>query len=266
MRRELIHICGPISIYSYGIAITLGVLIFMWLVQKHPLFKKLHLQDTFVDILIVGIVTGVIGGRLFYVLSEPDVTLSLKNFISFWEGGFSILGTILALVLILPIFLKKRGVPILPVLDLFSIYVPLLQSISRVGCFLAGCCYGIPSNLSWAITYTNSNTVAPLFIAMHPTQLYSVIILLIIFLTMFLLLQKIFKKPGQLTCIYLALASAERFIVDFWRADRTFFAKDIVPLGITHRFSISQLIALGIFVIVCIVFIYISTRSHKHYE
>ena len=103
-------------------------------------------------------------------------------------------------------------------------------------------------------------------IALHTTQLYSSLLLFIIFLSMYFVFQKIVKKPGQLICIYLILASMERFAVDFWRGDRIFFNQNSLSLMLTRTFSIHQLIAVGIFVTTGILFMYISTINIKQYE
>lgn len=269
MRRELIHICGPFSIYSYGVAIAFGVLIFAWLMQRDPRYKKLNINNKLIDILIGGIITGVFGGRLLYVLTEPEADKSLMSFLSFWEGGFSVLGAILGILAVMPWFLKKIRVPIIPFLDVVAIYAPLLQSISRVGCFFAGCCYGAITNLPWAMTYTDPNTAAPMHIPLHPTQLYSAIILGFIFLVMYLFLQKIIRRPGQLLMAYLMLSSAERFFVDFWRADRVFIEPEnsfltiftsILPID---QLSVNQLIALAIIVTSGIIYLLISALVPK---
>src|SRR5271156_1771461 len=98
MRRELLHICGPISIHSYGVAIAIGVLIFAWLIQRDSKYIQLNIGNKLIDILIASIITGVFGGRLLYILTEPEADQTLTSFLSFWEGGFSILGCILGIL------------------------------------------------------------------------------------------------------------------------------------------------------------------------
>jgi phosphatidylglycerol:prolipoprotein diacylglycerol transferase len=269
MRRELFHICGPFSIYSYGVAICIGLLLVNFLIRRHPQFTALNLKDRFIDILIIGIVAGIAGGRLLFVLTELEGTPSFSDIFSYWEGGFSVLGSIISIILTLVWYTKKVGIPFLPLLDLFAIYAPLLQGVSRFGCFFAGCCYGAATNLPWAFTYTDPNTVAPMCVPMHPTQLYSAGILLLLFAAMYFFIQRYTTKQGQLLSIYLILASLERFTVDFWRADRTFISSSILPEWMVHYFSVNQLIALGIILVSSVTGILLSMRSHKantHYE
>ncbi len=218
--HTLLHIYGPFAIHSYGLMIALGLLLFMFLTRRDPRYSALNLDAHFSMILSVGIIAAILGGRLLFYASYPDQIQSVMQFFAFYEGGFSILGAISAVVLTLPFYLKVIGIPIVPLLDLFAIYAPLLQSISRIGCFLAGCCYGLPTTQPWGIIYTDATTVAPLNVCMHPTQLYSAALLLLIFAFQYFIGRNWFKYSGQLTCSYLFLVAAERFTVDFWRGDR----------------------------------------------
>jgi phosphatidylglycerol---prolipoprotein diacylglyceryl transferase len=255
--RELIHIYGPFSIYSYGVAIAFGILTFMWFVQHDPRFKKLNLEKYFTNIIGVGVALAIIGGRGLALLSSHD-PFNFWDLFVFWQGGMSILGAIICVLLFGSFYLRIIKIPILPLLDLIAIYAGILQGFGRIGCFFAGCCYGLPTKLGWAICYTDSNTSAPIGIWMHPTQLYSSIIFFSIFLLMYFILQYKLTKPGQLTTMYLMLASAERFIVGFWRADKEFFANPALSF-----LSINQFIALGILSSASIAFIYF-TLQPKH--
>ncbi len=262
MRRELLHIWGPFSINSYGLAILIGLLVLMWFMQQHPLRKKLLSKDQFIDTLLIGIFIGIAGGRLLYVLNEWDSIDSFIDVFKLWEGGFSVLGSILGILFFLPLYLKKLKIPVVPFFDLAALHAPLLQSIARIGCFFAGCCYGAATNVGWAIMYTDQKSLAPLYEYLHPTQLYSSALLLSIFLFMYFIAQKTCKKPGQLFTLYLILVSLERFIVDFLRDDRIFFTGDT-----THVLSTYQIIALLIAVSAGIMFTAISLRpSNNNYH
>ncbi len=258
MQRELIHIYGPFSIYSYGLAIAVGIALIVWLIQRHPQFSRLNLQNCFTSIVSVSIISGLFGGRLLYTLSEPDGATTLIDFFSYWQGGFSVLGCILGVTLTLPIWLSYCKIPVLPFLDLLAIFAPLLQGISRIGCFCAGCCYGLPTNLPWGVMYTDLDSSAPLGVYIHPTQLYSTVILLGIFALFYFVLQYRLVKPGQLFTAFLVCTSLERFVVDFWRADRTFFDNPSYAV-----FSINQWVALGIIACAGIAFVYFTQRRKK---
>lgn len=240
---ELIHICGPLGIQSYGLFIVLGIIISIFAARRNKRFAQLHLENHYLNIILVSVIAGCIGGRLLEVISEPLLYPHWYDWFALWEGGFSILGSILGIIIILPFYLRYIHIPIVPLFDFVAIYAPLCQSIARLGCFTAGCCYGVATQSMFAVIYTNPQTLAVSGVAIHPTQLYSSFILLCIFIFMYCIAQYRYTKNGQLFSIYLTLAAIERFAVDFWRADR---------IMINNFLSFHQLVALWIIVIVII--------------
>jgi len=234
---ELLHIYGPFGIQAYGLFIMLAIITTVWFIRKDKRFTQLNLEPVYLNIIFVSILAGCFGGRLLEIVSEPDTYPHWYDWFALWQGGFSILGSILGIISIVPIYLKSINIPVLPTYDLVAIYAPLLQAIARLGCFTAGCCYGISTHNFLSVIYTNYKSFAPHGIAIHPTQLYSSAILFIIFLFMYFIGQKVFKKTGQLFITYLIFVALERFITDFWRAER---------IMITHSLSFHQLVALSI--------------------
>jgi len=251
---ELIHIHGSLGIHSYGLFIALGIIIGIAAARYNKRFKQLHLENVYLDIIMVSILAGVIGGRVLEIISEPLLYPHWYDWFAFWQGGYSILGTIIGIIITVPFYLKKIHVPIIPLFDLAAIYAPLCQSIARLGCFAAGCCYGIATHSFCAVVYTNSHTLAPQNIAIHPTQLYSSALLFGIFLFMYFVGQRMCKKDGDLFALYLTLAALERFFVDFWRADR---------IMIGDCLSFHQIVALCIIIAVNLFHYYLSTINTK---
>ncbi len=257
MPQTLLHIWGPISIHSYGAMIAIGLLIFIYLIQKDPRFTKIGLEEHLNPLLILGIITAFVGGRILYLFSHPTLFNHWYDLFSFWEPGFSILGSVLALLVTAPFYLHAMHIPAIPLLDLVTLYAPLLQSISRLGCYLAGCCFGAPTQLPWAITYNNSTSIAPLYVCLHPTQLYSSFLLFLCFVLLYFVIQKRFKKPGQLACWYVILSSSERFLVDFYRGDL------VHTSALPTTFTFYQYIALGMIGAAIIGLIYFSAAKTK---
>lgn len=241
--------------------IAIGLLTFIWGVTRNPRLASLMTIDQFLDVLMVGICVSVLGARLICVATEWHSLNSWVDIFKLWLGGYSILGAILALICFIPLYLKYRGIPILLSLDLFALYAPLMQAIARFGCFFAGCCYGKATALPWAITYTESSTMAPIHIAVHPTQIYSSLILFVIFIFINCWAQKNLKLPGQITFLYLFLAGFERFIIDFFRDDQEFFSAQILTV-----FSLYQWIALAIGIFGLVAFLYITFRAQSHQQ
>jgi phosphatidylglycerol---prolipoprotein diacylglyceryl transferase len=238
---ELIHIYGPFGIQSYGLFIVLAIAITVWAIRRDKRFRQLNLEPVYLNIITVAVLAGCIGGRLVEVITEYQKYAHWYDWFALWQGGFSVLGSILGVIIITPLYLKKIKVPILPTCDLVAIYAPLLQSIARLGCFTAGCCYGTTTKSIFGVIYTNRHTLAPYGITIHPTQLYSSISLFLIFLFMYFIGQRIFKKTGQLFAAYLMFAALERFFVDFWRAER---------IMINELLSLHQIIALALLIAV----------------
>lgn len=240
----LFHIYGPFYANFYGMAVGISILIFTYLVNHDPRRSKLITSDKLQKLILWGTLVGVIGGRLLWAAS--NLPISWYELFEIWQGGLSVLGSIIAILLFAAIYLKQQNIPVLPMLDLVAIYAPLLQAIARLGCFMAGCCYGLPTNHWWGVRYTHPDIYIPSelkCLKLHPTQIYSALILFIVFLLMYNLISKYFKKPGQLIAIYLMLSSLERFLVDYLRADQEFC------MAISKLLSIHQMIALGTFVI-----------------
>lgn len=241
MYPRILHIWGPLWINSYGLMIACGFFVFVFLVLQHPLRKKVISKKVFIDTLLCGLVAGIVGGRLLFIMEQyHEFSDNWIEFLYPWVGGFSVLGTVIGVLVAVPLFLRYHNVSILPVLDLAGLYAPLLQAISRIGCLLAGCCYGkeVFSFVPWAICYTHTECLAPLGVYLHPTQLYSSIASLLLFLILKFGVAKRVTVPGQLIFAYMIGESCARFIVDFWRGDRMFM------WGLNLSFS--QVVALGL--------------------
>ncbi|MBN1549376.1 prolipoprotein diacylglyceryl transferase [Candidatus Babeliales bacterium] len=243
MYPRIADIYGPIAIHSYGLAIVLGLICALYFLRTHPTRKKLISETHFYTLISWSILAGLIGGHLMYVFTEVQSINDYWHAITIGEGfGLSILGTILGVLVFLIFYLRHHKIPVLHFLDMIAPYAALAQAFGRVGCFFAGCCYGAPTAVAWAVTFTNPEGAAPLCIALHPSQLYSAGLLFLLFLLMHFFFQHLLKKPGQQFMLYLFFVNIIRFVTDFFRGDRTiraFIARDI-----TIEFSYYQWIAL----------------------
>ncbi len=114
--------------------------------------------------------------------------------------------------------LKKNGLSIWRSLDLFAPSLAIGVFFGRIGCFFAGCCFGVPCDLPWAVTFTNPQSLAKLHIPLHPVQLYSSLGALITFLILFA-----FRKrktfDGQLSLMWIFCYSGFRLIEELFRGD-----------------------------------------------
>ena len=246
MIPNICHIYGPFYLNSYGLCIFIGILVFTLLAQRNWLRKRFISKDDFLGLICWGTLVGIAGGRLLFVITNLHRMHSILDVFAIWEGGLSLLGAVISISLFIPLYLRSKNVPVLPILDLVAVYAPLLIGISRFGCFFAGCCYGRASDAFWAITYTNPDCLAPLNVALHPTQLYSALALILLFFYFRFVLQQFFGKPGMLFGALLLFIGAERALVDLFRGDLEFFTSNItIPQAIG-----GTLMGLGIMLVV----------------
>ena len=227
---------GPITIYSFGLAIALAFLAAM-LVVRAEVKRRGFKADLSYDIVLWALVGGILGSRLFYVLghwdyytSDPLQILLIQSGGLVWYGG--LLGGAAAVVFLL----WRKGLHLPTFADVVAPALPLGAAIGRIGCFLNGCCYGKTTALPWAIDYLGAKR--------HPTQIYEFIMNLAIFGLVWSL-RKRTGKPGSLFLIYLMVYSLARFSVEFFR----------VTIPAWMGLSGSQLISVIIFVTATSVFI-----------
>jgi len=136
-------------------------------------------------------------------------------------SGLTIYGAVLGAALAIWIYSKFSNFRFGYFADVVAPGIILAQAIGRVGCTINGCCYGTETSLPWAVVYAHPDSFAPLGIPIHPTQIYEIIALLIIF-GVLLILKGRFKPDGSLFLIYLGLFSSWRFGVSFVREGTPF--------------------------------------------
>jgi phosphatidylglycerol:prolipoprotein diacylglycerol transferase len=206
---------GSFTIYGYGLMIGIGVLFGIWMVIRRA--KKRDMDtDLIFNFCLQTLVYGFLGAKLLYIIIE------YKEFIQnpltiLSSGGFVVFGGILSGLLAAVIFCRKKNVSFLQHLDLLVPSVALAQGFGRIGCFLAGCCYGSETDSFFGIVFRHSD-FAPNNVKLIPTQLLmsfgDFIIVLIL-----LLYAKKNRKMGRIGGLYLILYSIGRFAIEFFRDD-----------------------------------------------
>lgn len=253
MFPRLLHIYGPLWVRSYGFMIALGFLFFLYFSYNHRLRKKIISGELYLNMVFIGLLSGIVGGRLLFVLMEWNTFFDHWSEIFFpWVGGFVLLGSMIGILVALPLYLWFNRIRVLPVLDLVATFAPLLESFSRIGCFLAGCCYGMISSGSCflsAVTFTHFDGSAPVGVPLYPTQLYLSLGSFVIFLFLRWIILPRVHKPGILLFIYLILTSILRFVVDFWRGDRGDLVTVFMGPGNFVDLSYVQLYVLSFFLV-----------------
>jgi phosphatidylglycerol:prolipoprotein diacylglycerol transferase len=217
---------GPLEITGYGIMMMVGFLMGGWLIDRDLRKRGFH-PDFAADIVVAAVVGGVVGAKLWYVgLHGPSALFSRGGLV--WYGGF--LGGALAVVI--QGWLKK--VPFRWNAQLVAPALPAAYALGRVGCFMVGDDYGMPSTVPWAVSFPQGlppTTAAGLaefgwqappgtdpttLFAVHPTMLYETLLMTVAFM----IIWSLRRKPvgtGWLFGLYLVFAGAERFAVEFLR-------------------------------------------------
>lgn len=228
---------GPISIRWYGIMVTLAIIVLvLWMLREARRGANFS-YDTVLTAALVGIPSGVVVSRLLHVIDRWDYYFQNPGEI-IGAGGLTIYGAILGAALSIWIYSKFRNFQFGYLADRAALGLILAQVIGRVGCTLNGCCYGVETDLFCGIVYSHPDSFAPLGIAVHPTQIYEIIYLLIVFAVLFSLRWR-FKPDGSLFLIYLSLYSLWRLGIDFLREGTPFL------FGL-HQAQIIGLIVLAI--------------------
>lgn len=266
MSPYILHIYGPLYIHSYGLCIVIGLLTYI-LLTRSLLVPQFTDTDQYLSLLSTGICAGVVGGRALYIMTNyHEFHGNILEIFYLWQGGFSILGSIIAVTISGLYFMKKHSLPMAMVLDRIAVFGPLLQAISRVGCFLSGCCWGIPTTKFYGYTYRGSHFTCPTNISLHPTQLYSSVLLLIIFAILLFYFHQKKRYAGDVALLYFFLVACNRFCIDFLRGERSFFTgpSSLNVLSINQWIALSIMLASALtFCLMRLLYNYESIYPHK---
>ena len=234
MHPVLFNIFG-LTVYTYGFFLSLAFLV--GFISSTLEAKRRDLSvETAIDLTFWILLSAVIMSRLIYVLvNVGEYIHNPIRILMFWEGGLIWYGAFLGAISAAGIYSRVKGLDGWVWADVAIPFVALGQAIGRIGCLMAGCCYGKPTDLPWAIVFTESH-IAPGGIPIHPTQLYHSISNLMIFAFLFYRRKRATFR-GELILSYVFLYSATRSILEVVRGDpRGYWFGDTV--------STSQLISL----------------------
>ena len=248
----IVYRIGDFFLPTYGVLITLAFLVALWMVGR--LARRGGLDaDTVINLGIYTAIAGMLGAKLFMILLDfgyywqnPGELFSLDTLRA---GGIFYGGLVLALVTAL-FYMRRNKLPGLVTADVFAPAIALGHAIGRLGCFAAGCCWGVSSHLPWAVVFTNPEAHrmfgVPLDIPLQPTQLYESAAEAIIFLVLYRRIQRP-HKPGAIIGLYLVLYPAARFLVEFVRAHDE-FNPHFGPLVLEQWIALA-LMAVGVYLL-----------------
>lgn len=247
---------GPLTIYTYGVLLAAAYLGGLQLAMVRARRRGLD-QTRVLDLGIYIIISALIGAKLLLLITDfgsfvdnPRALLDLAR-----SGGVFYGGLILAVIVALW-YIRRIGLPLWTTCDVFAPGIALGHVVGRFGCFFAGCCYGKPATVPWAITFTNpaaaANVGTPLNVPLHPTQLYEAgaeaLILILLLVT-----ESLGKRfAGRTFWLYMLLYAISRFIIEMFRGD---------PRGTVLMFSTSQFISVILAPLAVAMLVYLGRRE-----
>ncbi|MBP7088024.1 MAG: prolipoprotein diacylglyceryl transferase [Candidatus Omnitrophica bacterium] len=240
---------GPITIYTYGFFVFLGVLSAYLVCRKQAKNNAIDL-NIFSDIFFWTLIFAFIGARILYLFVEWEIFLENPLGAIFSRSGFVFYGGIIGGVASAIIIARRKKIDFFKLADIFAVGIPLGHSLGRLGCFFYGCCYGKPSEAFYALLFPAGSPAGGLGVKVIPTQLISAFALFLIFFLL-LVISKHKKFNGQILVSYLFIYGIFRFLIEFLRGD---------PRGEVFMFSTSQIVSI-ITVIVSIILFFRFKRS-----
>ncbi|MEN3046085.1 MAG: prolipoprotein diacylglyceryl transferase [Candidatus Hydrothermales bacterium] len=256
MYPELLRI-GNFVISSYGVMVAIAFFVGTYLAEKEWIRKGLD-RRVFNNVFILALVGAVLGSKLLFIFENIPFNVFISNPIKYLlqRGGFTYYGGFLLSLFLILIYLTMIRHPILKAADAISPPLAIGYAIGRIGCFLVGDDYGKPSNLPWAMAFPRGTPPTyvgalrehfpylkiegpeDMLVRVHPTQIYEIIMMFIVFIVLFRLRDRL--KEGKLFSLYLILSSLERFLVEFLRITTPSF----IPF-----LTVAQIISILIFIL-----------------
>src|SRR6476661_11010985 len=230
---------GAVTVYTYGVLLAAAYLLGLRLAMVRAKARGLD-QQRVLDLGIYIIISALVGAKLLLVVTDfrtfvndPSELITLAR-----SGGVFYGGLILAVSVALW-YIRRVGLPLWTTCDVFAPGIALGHVIGRFGCLFAGCCFGRPTTVPWAITFHNEfaaqNVGTTLNVPLHPTQLYEAGAELLILGFLLAFERKGRPYPGRTFWAYMLLYAISRFVIEFYRGD---------PRGMVGSLSTSQFVSI----------------------
>jgi phosphatidylglycerol:prolipoprotein diacylglycerol transferase len=230
---------GPFTIYSYGVLLAasylLGLRLAMWRAKRWGLDANKVL-----DLGIYIIIAALVGAKLLLLVVDFDQFRQPGELMTLARSGGVFYGGLLAAVGVAFWYIARHRMPFWTTCDVFAPGIALGHVTGRLGCLAAGCCYGRPTDVPWAIVFTNplaaANVGTPLGIPLHPTQIYEAGAELLILGVILASERRGRVFAGRTFWLYMFLYAVSRYVIEMYRGDPRGMVFDV--------FSTSQFISL----------------------
>ena len=215
---------GPLTIHSYGFFMALGVAAGLGLLYRQARRRGLD-ANRLIDAAFYIMIVSLVGAKLIlflgdfsYYVSHPKELLWIARSGGVFQGGLAF-GVLFALW-----YFRKYKLPTWKIADVVAPALALGHGFGRIGCFLAGCCYGRACRLPWAANfqdaYAHSLTGVPIHQDLHPVQLYEAVLNFGNALVLYLLLRRN-KTDGRVFSFYVINYAVIRFFTEMFRGDHS---------------------------------------------
>ena len=214
---------GPVTIYSYGVLLAAAYLVGLKLALMRSRARGIDAHRV-MDLGIFVIISALVGAKLMLLIVDFEYfSRSPAELLSLIRAGGVFYGGLLFAVAVAFWYLRRHRMPVWRTCDAFAPGIALGHAVGRLGCLLAGCCYGRPTDMPWGITFTDtfaaSNVGTPLDVHLHPTQLYESFAELTILLILLGSESRGRQFPGRTFWLYILLYGVSRLITEFYRGD-----------------------------------------------
>ncbi len=233
---------GPFPVRSYGIALAISFLVGCGLALRRARPRG-YSEDLMFGLFFWIMAAAIVGARAHFVLAHPADFPTLGDALRIWDGGLTLYGGLVAAILASWYYLRRHRISFLRVADLCAPSLALGEGITRIGCFINGCCFGRPGHGAFCVQYPPESyaaaTVGP-GVPVYASQLLLSAALLLS-AGVLLLAERRFRGTGRLFGLFLLLQGVVRWAVDFTRFYEPIDRLDRLAPLITTK---SQLIAL----------------------
>jgi len=253
MHPTLFHI-GPLAVRTYGFLLTLAFILGIWFSAKRA--KKLGNNiDWIPDLSLIILIAAIVGSRFFYVIrhleefkGHPwDMINPIQSSGEIGIGGLSMFGGLILAIIGSIIYLRLKKLNVQKIADVLAPSVMLGLGVARIGCYLNGCCFGLPTQSFLGVIFPPNSPAGYFYpdTPIFPIQLVASLMGFLIF-GILLFVEKFKKFDGFTFWLMLAFYSVGRFIIDFFRdyEESMIFAR----IGEVN-FSMNQALTVLIFII-----------------
>jgi phosphatidylglycerol:prolipoprotein diacylglycerol transferase len=235
---------GKFEIHSYGLLLALAFLIAIQIFVSRGKKRGIP-EEPLSTVALVVLVLAILGGRALFVVTHwSDYAADPMAVFRLWEGGLTLYGGYILAIAGGIAFVRAKKLPLWRMADAAAPSMAIGIGIGRIGCFLNGCCFGLPAHVPWAVSFPPSSYSSYVFpgVPLHPSQLYLSFAGFALFFVL-LALDRVPHFDGWLFWTGVAIDAAMRFLIDFTRYyDQSSFLGKAWGLS----FNVNQVLSVGL--------------------